>query len=57
MGDAGRGGYGTVLQGSAVRRFGIVRDVKQLLSLLVFEDTHLVLEHFALEQTLSLVLT
>jgi hypothetical protein len=32
---------------------GVVSDGKQLFSLLVFEVTHLVLDHFALEETLS----
>jgi hypothetical protein len=32
-----------------------VRDAKQLLGLLLFECTHLILEHFALEVTLPLV--
>ena len=53
---SGRGGNGKMLQGSAVRSVGVIRDAKQLLRLLVFEDTHLVLKHFSLEQTLSLVL-
>jgi hypothetical protein len=43
-----------MLQGSTVGRIGVVRDAKQLLSLLLFEDTHRVLEHFAQEQALSL---
>jgi hypothetical protein len=32
-----------------------MRNTEQFLSLLLFQRTHLILEHFALEETLSLV--
>jgi hypothetical protein len=45
-----------VLEGVSVGCIGVMRDVEQLLSLLLLECTHLILEHFALKKTLPLVL-
>jgi hypothetical protein len=55
-GGSGRGRDGEMLQGGAVGSIWVVGDAEQLLTLLVFENTSLVLEHFALEEPLSLVL-
>jgi hypothetical protein len=45
-----------VLEGVSVGSIGVVRDVDQLLSLLLLECTHLILDHFALNKMLTLVL-
>jgi hypothetical protein len=51
------GGNGQVLKAcTTVWHVGVVWNTKQFLSLLLFKSPHLVLEHFALEQTLTFVL-
>jgi hypothetical protein len=45
-----------VLERSAVNTIWVVRDAEQLLSLLLLKGTHLILEHFALEKALTLML-
>ena len=55
-GGCGWSGDCEMLQGGAVGSIGVVWNAEQLLALLVFEDTSLVLEHFALKGPLSFVL-
>jgi len=45
-----------VLESVSVGSIGVVRDVDQLLSLLLLECTHLILNHFALNKMLPLML-
>ena len=45
-----------MLESVSVGGIGVVRDVEQFLSLLLFKCTHLILEHLALKKTLPLVL-